>query len=104
MKYLKTYEKHQIKFRKYDYVIAVGLKYANSALLKNYLENNIGQIVYIHTDINSNNTIYEVWYNNVPKELKFEIMDDIYNYSEDEIRLATPEEIDFYQNINKYNL
>lgn len=31
-------------------------------------------------------------------------MDDIYNYSEDEIRLATPEEIDFYQNINKYNL
>jgi len=96
----KIFEQSEFKFKKGDYVIAVDLD-IKDLLLKNYLENTVGQIVSIEDTSSSTIVYYETYYENVPKEVKSNFwMDDIYNYETDEIRLATPEEIA----LKKYNI
>ena len=100
----KIYEKQgpagNLKFKKGDYVIAIDLN-INDKLLKSYLENNVGQITSIENDTFSTKFWYEAYYEKVPKEIRSTFwMDDIYNYEEKEIRLATPEEIA----AKKYNI
>lgn len=99
----KIYEElHNSKFKKGDLVIAINL-HTEDILLKNYLENTVGRII---NNININKKLYyEVYYKNVPiKVLSNFWMDDIFTYSENEIRLATPEEIEMFYNINKFNI
>ena len=95
-----------LKFKKGDYVIAIDLDLSiKEILLKNYLENNVGQIINIDDNTSSAKYWYEAYYEKVPKEVKSNFwMDDIYNYEEKEIRLATPEEVEIQKQRNKFNI
>lgn len=112
MKYLKKFEKIEQpkeikvfgpKFKVGDYVVAQNVSYANIDMRK-YVENTVTQIYSII------NYDFYVKYENPPKE--FWVFTDENGdlgdfFSENELRLATPEEIEDYKmkkTANNYNL
>lgn len=107
MKYLKTFEKIEQKFKVGDYVVAKNLMYDYE--LVHYMKKTVTQIVKIIT-AGSTKISYIVKYNNPPIHLKeyFErdgSIDD--NLDDHELRFATPEEIEKYKLdliSHKYNL
>lgn len=102
MKHIKLFEswfnkkRSVLKFKKDDYVIAIDLD-IKDVLLKNYLENNVGQIISIDNDTFDVNFCYEVYYENMEES-------DTFYHNEKNLRLATPEEIDTQKQINKFNI
>ena len=84
--------------------------------LKNFLENNVGEIFWIEKINGENKIFYNVEYKYVPKKLYqfFRYMGSnvdserkVYPFTFGEIRLATPEEIKLQEvkdDANKYNL
>ena len=132
MKYIKKFEKFNHQFKVGDYVIADKLEF-DFEELENYLKNNVGQIeevrdhplailnlANIRTGI-AHKVTYVIKYLNIwpltgPENLKNSIvycgeMDNnpsgCFALYENEIRLATPEEIEhqlIINDVNKYNL
>ena len=117
MKYIKSFESKKV-YKIGDYV-KIGFVFFVKNNIKDFLSKNIGQIVNIkNIKLNNRGTkIYLVKYTNVPKNIKTAIQfldysidtpdEFIYGLKQDEIELATKEEIEQYkleQTTNKYNI
>jgi hypothetical protein len=111
MKYLKTYEKHQVK-TEYDsikpqigdYVICQEIfsRGLDEKHIINFLKSNIGQYV---KKQNTNNS-YIVKYNKIPPELKIRFIKGLRAFNESEIIHFSPnkEDLELILKTNKYNL
>jgi len=123
MKYIKLYEENIIfKYKIGDYVIAnlFGTNWEGDDFgEQEFLENNVGQVVYTKNNKYNRFNWYDVKYKNVPKKLEYNIqsilrdnkkgegLPNIWSYEENEIRLATSEEIKTQKlknEVYKYNL
>jgi len=108
MKYIKTFESRKKVFKVGQYVISEYVPFKPD--IKNFLENNIGQIIGISKNFGYNDkpyTAYNVKYTNIPSDLKWVFKNDIHDFYPENIRLATKEEIKKYKlyNItNKFNI
>jgi len=111
MKYLKTFENIK-KFKIGDYVVAINLNYITyDDDIKEYMESIVAKVINVINNTYTENNIF-IKYSNQPEELSdyFNSMDGdyiIYILSDNNLRFATPEEIEDYkmkENSNKYNL
>ena len=112
MKYIKTFEKKESKFKVGDYVVA---EYDKSYTISEYIKTTTTQISNVETrfewsdggwqvDPNSEKYVYTVNYPDIPKIISNTTK---YHFLDDDLRLATPEEIEDYKmknNMKKYNL
>ena len=116
MKYLKSFEQNNSKFKLGDYIIAQNLTPFKE--ITKYLENNVGEISDI--DYHLSSPIYFVRYINLPNNLKDEHLfnvykpvsgvadsDGIFRLFDENLRFATDNEIEDHlikKNTIKYNL
>ena len=108
MKYIKTFESRKKVFKVGQYVISEFVPFKTE--IKNFLENNIGQIIGISKNFGFNDkpyTAYNVKYTNIPLDLKWAFKNDIQDFYPENIRLATKEEMIRYkldEITNKFNI
>jgi hypothetical protein len=114
MKYIKKFENNRFKYKKGDKVIGVNVKTTHD--IKKYVENNVGTIIDI--DDLEHSFYYIVKYDSVNSDIRSRMSSTSYQYRlpedkcafplhEEEIRLATPKEIELQKikpNTDKYNL
>ena len=114
MKYIKKFENIRFKYKKGDHVIGIDVKVVDE--LCKYLENNVGVIMDIDESVD--NYYYIVKYKDVSPSIRIHMQysTNIYKLSErdgafplheEELRLATPKEIELQKikpSAYKYNL
>ena len=109
MKYLKKFENKTNNFKIGQYVVAENLPYTYIQDLKNFLNNNVGQITMIGDKdyIDNSYSKYYVKYENIPKNLEYLFYKNQKESYTKNIRLATEEEIENYKLnkiTNKFNI
>jgi hypothetical protein len=96
MKYIRKFE--NIEFpTDGDYIFFINKNNGNGSLLR-FLENNIGIIKYTYP------SYYEIKYKNIPSNIEAYFYNEKISLSKETVRFATPDEIEHYEILNKYNI
>jgi len=96
MKHLRKFENTKFPGIK-DYIVYINKDNTNESII-HFLENSVGLIAYTYP------SYFEVKYNNIPENIKDYFFNDKISLAKETVRFATPDEIEHFETLNKYNL